>query len=100
VVGIEGFHDFVGTCVGRGNRRLFAAFLAVAACTCAVFVCLSLAAHWRGLCPRTPKDLERDSLLWNWLMVELCVFRREPAAFGALAAAAYIGSIVRAPLPC
>jgi len=100
VVGIEGFHDFVGTCVGRGNRRLFAAFLAVGACTCAVFVCLSLAAHWRGLCPRTPKDLERDSLLWNWLMVELCVFRREPAAFGALAAAAYIGSIVRAPLPC
>ena len=51
VLAIEGYHDFIGNCIGRGNRRLFALFLLLAGLTCAMFTVLSWTAHMQGLCP-------------------------------------------------
>lgn len=94
VLGIEGHHDFVGNCIGRGNRRLFATFLLLATATAGLFAILSYSAHWH-MCRGMTRDT--NSLLWNWLVVEYGVMRSEPAAFATALFAAYasmqLGSI-------
>ena len=65
VLAIEGYHDFVGNSIGRGNRRLFALFLLLAGLTCALFAVLSWSAHMHGLCPNLPNDKGTTTLQHN-----------------------------------
>ena len=63
VLAIEGYHDFIGNCIGRGNRRIFALFLLLAGLTCALFTVLSWTAHMQGLCPHLASNKGATRLL-------------------------------------
>lgn len=67
---------FLGTCIGKGNRRVFVAFLLAACVSCSSAAALYLTDD-RGLCAAAPTRLMT-------LASQRCLFSSDPLRFHAL----------------